>query len=292
MEGSYSNLNSYMTYLVTNKMKISSFFNKSINFIFFKLTIFFILRPIISWFLFLIIFFSFRYYFMHTVFADDNIKIRKAITASIHNALPQQQPVSANLPDLVIKSTIDVSLAPRPCTTAGVSSIGATFPSQDSLRLKRDIAYSMESALRTHTHIPSMPTPVLPELAQDILFANMQVDFNNYDKLLAACQTKEEVVIMSLNYWKNVIPQEMWATTPDQLSNSNSIINQYLDKTTDTLVMQNQLECFSLLHMRASISTYNAFLLHKLNYEDQPQFAETIFYNALNKMINHNNTSS
>jgi len=51
----------------------------------------------------------------------------------------------------------------------------------------------------------------------------------------------------------------VWNKTPDELKDDNSLINQYLTNVGNSVVIKYEID-YSLVHLRAAVSTLNAFI--------------------------------
>lgn len=235
------------------------------NYIHFKITIFMILRPIQFLVIFIILVFTFRYLLFSIVYADE-VKIRRAATASIYgSSLPadETKSVGKNIPEFVTKSSIDLTLAPRPGIKAIASSIGATFPDYElqQYRLKREIAQSMAYALHTHNSIHS--TPMLPELAPELNPSpepspnplDLQYLFKGFINLWDTIPP-ESYFKESFNYLRNEIPDSFVVDDKGSISK-----NQFMMELRSSIIHKDFETEDYLNQINAIIEIYNASLI-------------------------------
>lgn len=117
---------------------------------------------------------------------------------------------------------------------------------------------------------------ILPELsAQEIM--------DTYGVLLESCKTEDEIAIKSLEFVKFIIPEKLWATSPEELACADSDINKYTDNLEKNLKFDNDNEIIYFVHLRASISTYNAAVLN--NVLDQKELLIKIHHNVVAQQL-------
>lgn len=114
----------------------------------------------------------------------------------------------------------------------------------------------------------------------------------DYDEHLAdvkarilSCTSTDQAMKESFAFVNNIIPENIWATTEEELKNDNSLINRYLDNLSYTVDLKDQLDYVSLCHIRAATSTVNALLLFNCTPDSHPKLAKIIFDDAFNKMV-------
>lgn len=105
---------------------------------------------------------------------------------------------------------------------------------------------------------------------------------NNLVEILKQCTTKNQISTASINFAAMNVPFHLWAITGEQLQDTNSAINQYMDTFLDKILVTSSEQRMAHLHYLAGIATYNAGVL--FNALDKPEILDTVFYNSLEKL--------
>ena len=129
------------------------------------------------------------------------------------------------------------------------------------------------STQRNHIGLPTLHTLSFidtPHFVSTIL--------HDYHKLLSnRFLNDRQMLTESLRFLKETLPQEIWATSPDQLRDANSPINYFQECLTQPNIIYSDSQKRAILYLRVSISIYNGFLLNNKDIVTDFDLAYKVF---------------